>query len=140
MSRPPESLYREALLRLARDPSHRGPMPHADRRGRAVNALCGDELLAELTLEQDDRIGELRCTVRGCAVAEASAHLLAELVRGADHQQIPGWQARLEAALAGAALPVELAPLEPLLALRGRPSRHGCALLPWQALANALSR
>ncbi|WP_437905519.1 iron-sulfur cluster assembly scaffold protein [Sorangium sp. So ce327] len=138
MSQHPRSLYREALLCLARAPDHRGPMPHADRRGRAVNALCGDELLAELTLGQDDRIGELRCTVRGCAVAEASAHLLAELVPGADHQQIAGWQARFEAALTGAALPAELAPLEPLLALRERPSRHGCALLPWQALAEAL--
>lgn len=138
MSRDP-SLYRAELLRLARDPTHRGPMPHADRRGRASNPLCGDELLAEVGLRPDQCVDALRCTVRGCAVTEASAHLLAELVPGADRAQLERWHASFAAALGGAALPPALAVLEPLLALRERPSRHGCALLPWQALARALS-
>jgi nitrogen fixation NifU-like protein len=129
-----DNLYREDLLRLARDPCFRGPLAGASRRATAINELCGDELCVELALTEGGRVAELRCTVRGCAIAAASARLLAELARGADRGELSRWREQFAAMLAGAELPAGLELLRPLLALRGRHSRHGCALLPWRAL------
>ena len=133
-----DPLYREALLRLARDTRFRGPLAGADRRATAVNELCGDELCVELALAEDGRVAELRCTVRGCAIVAASARLLAELAGGAGREQLRRWREQFAAVLAGAELPGGLELLRPLLALRDRRSRHGCALLPWRALDLAL--
>jgi NifU-like protein involved in Fe-S cluster formation len=129
-------IYREALLRLARDPEFRGPLPDAQRRGRALNPLCGDELVAEATFDAHERITTLHFTVRGCAIAQASARLLAELARGHERACLSRWHVQLRAALAerAVALPPELESLTPLLVLRGRANRHPCALLAWQGV------
>jgi NifU-like protein involved in Fe-S cluster formation len=131
------TIYREALLRLARDLEFRGPLHDAQRRGRAVNPLCGDELVAEATFDAHERITALHFTVRGCAIAQASARLLAELARGHERACLSRWRAQLQAALAArdVALPAELESLTPLLVLRGRTSRHACALLAWQGVS-----
>lgn len=131
-----DTIYREALLRLARDREFSGPLSDAQRRGRALNPMCGDELVAEATFDASERITKLHFTVRGCAIAQASARLLAELARGHDRDQLARWHAQLRVALADrhAALPEPLEPLSPLLVLRGRASRHACALLAWQGV------
>ena len=136
MSDPGQTLYREALLRLARDRTYEGPLADAERRGRALNPLCGDELVAEAILDDHERIERLHFTVRGCAIAQASARLLAELAVGHGHAELVRWQAALRGALdeQGVALPHELDRLEPLLVLRGRASRHACALLAWRGV------
>lgn len=136
MSDADPTIYREALLRLARDGEYRGPLVDAHRRGRAINPLCGDELVAEAILDAHERIERLHFTVRGCAIAQASARLLAELAVGHDRAELVRWQAQLRAALVeqGGTLPGELDRLAPLLVLRGRTSRHACALLAWQGV------
>lgn len=135
MSEDSTSIYKAALLEHARDQRFRGPLEGATLRGRALNPLCGDELVAEARAGASGALDELRYTIRGCAIAQASAHLLARHAPGHSPAQLAEQAEALRAALAGEDLPPELEAMRALLVIRARRSRHACALLPWQALA-----
>ena len=135
MSEDSTSIYRAALLEHARDQRFRGPLEGATLRGRALNPLCGDELVAEATAEAGGALSELRYTIRGCAIAQASAHLVAQHASGHSPAQLAEHAKALRAALEGEELPPALEAMRALLVIRTRRSRHACALLPWQALA-----
>lgn len=132
----PLPLYDAALLERAKRPVGAGELPEPRRRGRAENALCGDEIEVDVRVA-DGRIRELAHRVRGCAIVAASASLLAETASG-DPVEVTVERARaLQAWLsAGGALPRELSSLEPT---RLFPARARCVLLPWDALERALA-
>jgi nitrogen fixation NifU-like protein len=46
-----------------------------------VNPLCGDEIRIDVRVK-DDRVSEIRFSGRGCAVSQASASILTEMVEG----------------------------------------------------------
>lgn len=76
-----ESMYREIILEHYKNPSNRGTLDPADYSYQDVNPLCGDEIRMDVRVE-DDRISEIRFSGRGCAVSQASASILTEMVEG----------------------------------------------------------
>ena len=125
-------LYREALLEHARKPRNAGRVENPALTARASNPLCGDEL--ELTAAlQNGTVAEIRFRVRGCAIVTAAASLMSEAVHGRELGR--AFQEVMEGD--GAALPAELSSPSPLLEVKKHRSRLTCALLPWQALAEA---
>lgn len=117
-------LYSAELLARAKDVSRAGTATRPSGSAVVKNRLCGDQVTVTVRSE-GDRIVEVRQVTRGCAVTQASAALMAELVEGAT-------RAQAEEHLQGFhALPI----FEPLAAA---PSRKRCASLPWEALREAL--
>lgn len=131
-------LYRDAILDHAHHPRHAGRLHPADLAGSAVNPVCGDQLQVTLALE-GDIIRDIRGAVRGCVISQASCSLMTDLVIGTSLGTAKALGAAFATALENPSgeLPPELAALAPLMEVRQRRSRIGCALLPWQALAAA---
>jgi nitrogen fixation NifU-like protein len=76
-----EDLYREEILDHYRHPRNRGTLEPADISYSDSNPLCGDELRMDLRLA-GDRVSEVRFSGHGCAISQASASMLSELMEG----------------------------------------------------------
>jgi nitrogen fixation protein NifU and related proteins len=76
-----DSIYREAILDHSRNPRNRGTLEPADFTFEDVNPLCGDEIRIDARTD-GERITEIRFSGRGCAISQAAASILTELVEG----------------------------------------------------------
>lgn len=130
-----KSLYPPALLAHAKDTRHEGPLADATHRARCSNPLCGDRVQLHLKMV-DGQISEVRFEAKGCAIAKASAVLLAEWAPGHDRDEALAQGERLQRALAGE--PAELGVFDVLSGVRAFPTRVGCATLAWQTLKACL--
>jgi nitrogen fixation NifU-like protein len=76
-----DSMYRELILEHNRNPQNRGTLDPADFTYEDVNPLCGDEIRMDVRV-RDDAISEIAFSGRGCAISQASASILTEMVKG----------------------------------------------------------
>ena len=76
-----DSLYREAILDHYRNPRNRGMLDPADFSYEDVNPLCGDEIRIDLRTD-GERVTDVRFSGRGCAISQAAASILMEMVEG----------------------------------------------------------
>ena len=76
-----DSLYREAILDHYRNPRNRGTLDPSDYSYEDVNPLCGDEIRIDLRTD-GERVTDVRFSGRGCAISQAAASILMEMVEG----------------------------------------------------------
>jgi nitrogen fixation NifU-like protein len=76
-----DDIYREIILDHYKNPRNRGKLDPHDFTYEDVNPLCGDEVRIDVRVE-DDKIKEIAFSGRGCAVSQASASILTEMVEG----------------------------------------------------------
>ncbi len=76
-----DSLYREIILDHYRNPRNKGTLDPADYSYEDTNPLCGDEVRIDLQVA-DNHVAAIRFSGRGCAVSQASASILTEMVEG----------------------------------------------------------
>jgi nitrogen fixation protein NifU and related proteins len=76
-----ENLYREIILDHYRNPRNKGILDPADYTYEDTNPLCGDEVRIDLRVK-DGSVDEVRFSGRGCAISQASASMLTELIEG----------------------------------------------------------
>jgi nitrogen fixation NifU-like protein len=107
-------LYREVILDHYRNPRNKGTLDPADFSYEDTNPLCGDEIRIDVRVE-GDRVADVKFSGRGCAISQASASILTEMVLGQplaevkaltkddllDELGIPVSPARLKCALLG---------------------------------------
>jgi nitrogen fixation NifU-like protein len=74
-----DDIYREIILDHYRNPRNKGKLPNADISIHDSNPLCGDEIDIHLKVEQE-RIKDIKFEGRGCAISQASASMLTEMV------------------------------------------------------------
>lgn len=74
--------YRENILDHGMNPRNRGVLDPADIDYQANNPLCGDRLRLTLRLDDQRRISALAWEGEGCAISQASASMLGELILG----------------------------------------------------------
>ena len=76
------SVYSEIILDYYRHPRNKGTLSHAQIKAKDSNPLCGD--IIEMTLELDDHnsVKDVRFNGQGCAISQASASMLTEIVKG----------------------------------------------------------
>lgn len=114
--------YAEVILDHWRHPRNRGRLPQPDGSAVEANPLCGDVVRIDLKIAEG-KVGEARFEGEGCAISQAAASLLTELVQG-------------KSVAEAAALTDE----DLLGALGGVVrTRLSCALLPLRALRKALA-
>ena len=119
-------LYSDVILDRFKHPRYFGELDSPDAASEDVNPLCGDRVRIEIRLDGGavPEIDAIRYRGDACAIALASADLLAEMVEGRPAR---------DAARVGRE--------ELLTALQAqiRPSRLGCVTLPLNVLRSALS-
>jgi nitrogen fixation protein NifU and related proteins len=74
-----DDIYREIILDHYRNPRNKGKLPNADVSTHDSNPLCGDEIDIHLKVEQG-KIKDIKFEGRGCAISQASASMLTEMV------------------------------------------------------------
>ena len=138
MSADLDALYRDVILDHNRHPRHYRAIA-GGRRGEGHNPLCGDRLTVYVRLK-DGIIAEAAFQGFGCAIATASASLMAESVAGRTIAEAEALFERVRATmLAPESAPIDdLGALSALAGVRKFPARAKCATLPWQALFAAV--
>jgi len=79
--------YREYILDHYRNPRNYGKLEQPDVHAEDSNPLCGDQLALDLQIE-DDHVTAVRFQGRGCAISQASASMLSEMIEGKTTQEI----------------------------------------------------
>jgi nitrogen fixation protein NifU and related proteins len=80
-------IYREIILDYYRNPRNYGKIQDPDIAQRDSNPLCGDELEMHLNIK-DDKVTDVKFTGKGCAISQASASMLTELIMGKDFEYV----------------------------------------------------
>ena len=76
-----ESLYRETILDHSRFPRGRGLVDEPIAESRQLNPTCGDEVTVRLHADATaSRIACVSWTGNGCAISQASASLMCEVL------------------------------------------------------------
>lgn len=136
----PDDLYHQALVALARSRAGAGRLPAPGGTATRDNPMCGDEATFEVVLE-GGRVAALAHRVRGCVLCEAAAAVLGREAPGRTLAELAAARGQAAALLAGQALPPGAWDALSLFSpVRDVPSRHGCVLLPFDALADAIAR
>lgn len=76
-----DDIYREIILDHYRNPRNKGRLPDADVSIHDSNPLCGDEIDIHLKVEEE-KVKEIKFEGRGCAISQASASMLTEMIVG----------------------------------------------------------
>jgi nitrogen fixation protein NifU and related proteins len=82
-----DSIYREIILDHYKKPRNKGTLDPHDYSAEDVNPLCGDEIRIDLRVD-DDVVSEVRFEGRGCAVSQASASILTEMIEGKSLEEL----------------------------------------------------
>lgn len=73
--------YREYILDHYRNPRNYGTLEHPTAHAEDSNPLCGDQLAIDLLID-GDHVQEVRFRGRGCAISQATASMLSEMIEG----------------------------------------------------------
>ena len=134
-------LYEAIILDHYRSPRNTAAVVDADIDLEVNNPFCGDEFHIQLRVE-DGSVSEVGITGRGCAISQASASLLAELVKGKSAGDVQAAVDAVRRLLKGEDVTEEeldvLGDIEALEGVRKFPVRIKCALLSWVGLDDAL--
>lgn len=74
-------LYREQILDHASHPRNFGEIENADISYEDTNPLCGDRVRIDLRIDHG-KIADIKFSGRGCAISQAAASMLTEMVIG----------------------------------------------------------
>jgi nitrogen fixation protein NifU and related proteins len=76
-----DSIYRELILDHNKNPRNKGKLENPQFTYEDVNPLCGDEIRMDVRTD-GERVTDIRFSGRGCAISQAAASILTEMVDG----------------------------------------------------------
>ena len=74
-------MYKEIILDYYKNPRNRGTIEKPDSKAKDSNPLCGDVVEMQLKFS-DGKVSDIKFNGDGCAISQASASMLTELVMG----------------------------------------------------------
>lgn len=77
-----DDFYRENILDHYRNPRNKGRLENPTHTHEEYNPLCGDVIRIDLHVNDNDVIDEVRFEGQGCAISQASASMLTEMIEG----------------------------------------------------------
>ena len=80
-------IYREIILDYYRNPRNYGKIENPDISKRDSNPLCGDELEMHINIKEN-KVSDVKFSGKGCAISQASASMLTELIMGKDFDYV----------------------------------------------------
>ena len=134
------SFYREIINDHNLRPAHKHDLPGANLELRGVNPNCGDDITLRLRVE-NGVIADGAYTGDGCAISQASADMMLDLVIGKSPEEARRLGGVFLRMIRGRVTQDELEELEEAAALTDvshMPARVKCAVLGWRTLENML--
>lgn len=134
------SLYQQFILEHSKKPRHRGKTYPVHGYHRSHNPMCGDTIELTVKLNQTgDRIEDVKFEGQGCAIAIASADLMADAVRGKSVEEALSMVQRFRDMVMGQVqFSDDLRKLNVLQGISQFPVRIKCATLSWHTLKAVL--
>ena len=132
-------LYNKQILQLAASIPRVGRLANPDASASAQSRICGSRITIDLKLN-GDVITDYAQEVRACVIGQAVASVVGRVVVGLTIDKVDEGAGVLRAILQEKASPPSgpWAELEPFLPVSDFRSRHGSALLPFEALQRAI--
>jgi nitrogen fixation protein NifU and related proteins len=134
------NLYQQVILEHSKKPRHQGKTNPIHGYHRGHNPMCGDTIELTVKLNQTgDKIEDIKFEGQGCAIAIASADLMADAVRGKSLQAALKMVQQFRDMMQGKAeFPMDVRKLNVLQGISQFPIRIKCATLAWHTLKAAL--
>lgn len=131
-------LYEQVILEHNRHPRHypENP-PGSNHHAHGFNPLCNDEVHVHLRVEAGV-VQAVGFEGAGCAVAMASASMMAEAIQGQSLDQVQRLFGQVHAMLTEDGSEDGVGKLRVLAGVKEFPMRVKCATLPWHTLQAAL--
>ena len=135
-------LYQEVILDHSRHPRHFGTLDHPTHKAEGFNPLCGDKVNVTLILDADSRVADIKFTGKGCAISQASASMMTDLLAGRtleDAQKLMDGFIHLVKGEEAAGLSADdREHLDVMSGISEFPMRVKCATLAWHTFHNAV--
>ena len=137
-----KELYREILNEHNLNPVHKKEMDSPSLCLNGVNPSCGDDITLSLKIE-GDKVLDASFVGSGCAISQASADMMAELVIGKTKDEALRLADIFDRMIKGSVTDEELEALDEAAALQDishMPARVKCAMLGWRTVKEMLLR
>jgi len=136
-------LYQDVILDHSRHPRHFGPLPDATHTGEGYNPMCGDRVKIYLDLDGSNRIADIKFEGKGCAISQASASLMTDMLIGrtiAEADKLMGGFLHMVKGEAdiGELNADDRERLEVMAGVSAFPMRVKCATLAWHTMKSAI--
>ncbi len=136
-----DEVYQELILDHYKSPRCKGVLLNPDRKIDLNNPLCGDQI--SLTLKfSGDTISEIAFDGHGCSISQATASIMAELLRGKTKDDARRLSCLFRGMIKSQIEGDALNDLGDALALEGvkrHSARIKCALLAWDCIDRGLA-
>lgn len=116
-------IYQQNILDCYKHPKQYGPLQNASHKSGVANPSCGDSVQIGLVVE-NGRVAQAKWEGEGCVLSQASADMLMEALLGMELSEVKK---------------IDTAAVVSLLGIELSPNRLRCALLPLEALQQAVS-
>jgi nitrogen fixation NifU-like protein len=135
-------LYQDVILDHSKHPRHFGPLAEATHHAEGYNPLCGDRVTVNLVLDANDRITDIKFEGKGCAISQASASMMTDMVVGrtvAEAETLMGGFLHLVKGEDATELKGDdREQLDVMAGVSAFPMRVKCATLAWHTMKSAL--
>jgi nitrogen fixation protein NifU and related proteins len=134
-----DDLYQQAIMERAKGRVGAGRLANPTASATVDNPLCGDRITLDLSLS-NGTIAAIGHHVRGCALCQASAAVIAAAAIGQTPDDALAGRNSLKSVLKGEAAAAPWTDLGIFAPVQRHKSRHDCVLLPFEALSQALAQ
>ena len=137
---PSNTFYNEILIDHNLHPGHKHDLPDANLVLEGVNPSCGDDIWLKLKVE-DGKITDGAFVGDGCAVSQASADMMLDLIIGKSKEEAMKLGDLFLRMIKGEVSEEELDQLEEASVLKDvahMPARVKCAVLGWHTMEEML--
>lgn len=135
-------LYQDVILDHSRHPRHYGTLDDASHKAEGYNPLCGDKVTVTLRLDADGRVADIAFEGKGCAISQASASMMVEMVKGRSRAEaeklMTGFLHLVKGEDARDLSEDDRERLEVMGGISEFPMRVKCATLAWHTYKNAV--
>lgn len=136
------TFYNEILTDHNMRPMHKHDLPDANMVLEGVNPSCGDDIFLKLKVE-NDVIVDGSFVGSGCAISQASADIMLELIIGKKKEEALHLADLFLQMIKGTIKEEDLEELEEAIALQDishMPARVKCAVLGWHTMEEMLKK
>ena len=137
---PSNTFYNEILIEHNLHPEHKHDLPDANLVLEGVNPSCGDDIWLKLKVE-DGMITDGAFVGDGCAVSQASADMMLDLIIGKSKEEALKLATLFFGMIKGEVSEEDLDQLEEASILKDvahMPARVKCAVLGWHTMEEML--
>ncbi|WP_332073662.1 Fe-S cluster assembly sulfur transfer protein SufU [Paenibacillus sp. GYB004] len=139
-----ENLYKQIVMDHYKNPRNKGKL-----EGEGLiqfpykNPTCGDVMVLYMTVDDNQKIKEVKFEGEGCSISMASCSMMTDLVKGKTFAEAQHLIEAFTAMIKNGEIPEDEDELGDALSLSGihkLRARHNCSLLGWNGLDKAMKQ